>query len=68
MAKQGMVLGRVSMPRGIRIGTGQSGSQGALRRAETLDAQDVKRYGKGILSSDLPDELQRLQERLARNR
>jgi hypothetical protein len=39
-----------------------------LRRAETLDAQDVKRYGMGILSSDLPDELQRLQERLARNR
>jgi len=39
-----------------------------IRRAEILDAQEDKRYGKGKLGSDLPDELQRRQDRLARIR
>jgi hypothetical protein len=39
-----------------------------MRRAEILDAQDDKRYGKGKLGSDLPDELRRRQDRLARIR
>jgi len=37
-----------------------------MRRAEILDAQEDKRYGKGKLGSDLPDELRRRQDRLAR--
>ena len=39
-----------------------------MRRAEILDAQEDKRYGKGKLGSDLPDELRRCQDRLARIR
>ena len=39
-----------------------------MRRAEILDAQDDKRYGKGKLGSDLPDELRRRQDRLVRIR
>ena len=39
-----------------------------IRRAEILDAQEDKRYGKGKLGSDLPDELRRRQDRLARIR
>ena len=40
-----------------------------IRKAEILDAQeDRKRYGKGKLGSDLPDELRRRQDRLARIR
>lgn len=39
-----------------------------MRRAEILDAQEDKRYGKGRLGSDLPDELRRRQDRLARIR
>jgi transposase len=39
-----------------------------MRRAEILDAQDDKRYGKGKLGSDLPDELRRRKDRLARIR
>ena len=37
-----------------------------LRRAEILDSQDDKRYGKGKRGSDLPDELRRRQDLLAR--
>ena len=37
-----------------------------IRRAEILDAEEDKRYGKGKLGSDLPDELRRRQDRLAR--
>jgi hypothetical protein len=39
-----------------------------IRKAEILDAQEDKRYGKGKLGSDLPDELRRRQDRLARIR
>lgn len=39
-----------------------------MRRAEILDAQEDRRYGKGKLGSDLPDELRRRQDRLARIR
>ena len=39
-----------------------------IRRAEILDAQEDKRYGKGKLGSDLLDELRRRQDRLARIR
>jgi hypothetical protein len=39
-----------------------------LRRTEILDSQDDKRYGKGKLGSDLPDQLMRRQDRLARIR
>jgi len=39
-----------------------------MRRAEILDAQEDKRYGKGKLGSDLPDELRRRQDRLVRIR
>jgi len=39
-----------------------------MRRAEILDAQEDKRYGKGKLGSDLPDELRCRQVRLARIR
>ena len=39
-----------------------------IRRAEILDAQEDKRYGKGKLGSDLPNELRRRQDRLARIR
>ena len=37
-----------------------------MRRAEILAAQEGKRYGKGKLGSDLPDELRRRQDRLTR--
>ena len=37
-----------------------------MRRAEILDAQEDQRYGKGNRGSDLPDELRRRQDRLAR--
>ena len=39
-----------------------------MRRAEILDAQEDGKYGKGKLGSDLPDELRRRQDRLARIR
>ena len=39
-----------------------------MRRAEIMDAQEDKRYGKGKLGSDLPDELRRRQDRLTRIR
>jgi transposase len=39
-----------------------------MRRAEILDAQEDRRYGKGNRGSDLPDELRRRQDRLARIR
>ncbi len=39
-----------------------------MRKAEILDAQEDRRYGKGNRGSDLPDELQRRQVRLARIR
>jgi hypothetical protein len=39
-----------------------------MRRAEILDAQDDRRYGKGELGSELPDELRHKQGRLARIR
>jgi hypothetical protein len=39
-----------------------------MRKAEILDAQEDKRYGKGNLGSDLPDELRRKQGRLERIR
>ena len=37
-----------------------------IRRAENLDAQEDKRYVKGKLGSDLPDELPPCQDRLGR--
>lgn len=39
-----------------------------MRRAENLDAQEDKRYVKGKLASDLPDELPLRQDRLGRIR
>ena len=39
-----------------------------MRSAKILDAQEDKRYGKGKLGSDLPDELRRRQDRLAKIR
>ena len=39
-----------------------------LRRAEILDAQEDQRYGKAKRGSDLPEELQRRQDRLAKIR
>jgi len=39
-----------------------------MRRAEILDAQEDQRYGKGKLGSELPEELQRRQDRLERIR
>ena len=39
-----------------------------MRRAEILDAQEDRRYGKGNRGSDLPDELRRRHDRLARIR
>ena len=39
-----------------------------LRRAEILDSQEDQRYGKGKRGSELPDELRRRQDRLARIR
>ena len=39
-----------------------------MRRAEILDAQEDQRYGKGNRGSDLPAELRRRQDRLARIR
>jgi hypothetical protein len=39
-----------------------------LRRAEILDAQEDEQYGKGNLGSELPEELQRRQERLEKIR
>ena len=39
-----------------------------IRRAEILDAQEDQRYGKGKRGSELPDELRRRQDRLARIR
>ncbi len=39
-----------------------------MRRAEIVDAQEDKRYSKGKRASDLPDELRRRQDRLARIR
>jgi hypothetical protein len=39
-----------------------------IRKAEILDAQEDRRYGKGKLGSELPDELRHKQGRLARIR
>ena len=39
-----------------------------MRRAEILDAHEDQRYGKGKRGSELPDELRRRQDRLARIR
>jgi hypothetical protein len=39
-----------------------------IRKAEILDAQEDHRYGKGKLGRELPDELRRRQDRLARIR
>ncbi|QPN63099.1 IS1182 family transposase [Synechococcus sp. CBW1004] len=39
-----------------------------MRKAEILHAQEDRRYGKGNRGSDLPDELRRRQDRLARIR
>lgn len=39
-----------------------------MRKAKILDAQEDRRYGKGNRGSDLPDELRRRQDRLARIR
>jgi transposase len=39
-----------------------------MRKAEILDAQEDRRYGKGKRGSVLPDELRRRQDRLARIR
>jgi transposase len=39
-----------------------------IRKAEILDAQEDRRYGKGQRGSDLPEELRRRQDRLARIR
>jgi transposase len=39
-----------------------------MRKAEILDAQEDCRYGKGNRGSELPDELRRRQDRLARIR
>jgi transposase len=39
-----------------------------MRKAEILDAQEDQRYGKGKRGSELPDELRRRQDRLARIR
>jgi transposase len=39
-----------------------------MRRAEILDAQEDERYGQGKLGSELPDELRRRQDRLAKIR
>jgi hypothetical protein len=41
---------------------------GLMRKAEILDAQEDRRYGKSNRGSDLPDELRRRQDRLARIR
>ncbi len=39
-----------------------------MRKAEILDAQEDRRYGKGNRGSELPNELRRRQDRLARIR
>ncbi len=39
-----------------------------IRKAEILDAQEDRKYGKGKLGSELPDELRHKQSRLARIR
>jgi Transposase and inactivated derivatives len=39
-----------------------------MRRAELLDAQEDKKYGKGNLGSDLPEELRRREDRLKKIR
>jgi hypothetical protein len=39
-----------------------------IRKAEILDAQEDRRYGKGNLGSELPDELRHKQSRLAKIR
>jgi transposase len=39
-----------------------------MRKAEILDAQEDRRYGKGKCGSELPNELRRRQDRLARIR
>ncbi len=39
-----------------------------MRRAEILDAQEDRKYGKGKLGSDLPEELRRRQDRLEKIR
>jgi transposase len=39
-----------------------------MRKADILDAQEDRRYGKGMRGSELPDDLRRRQDRLARIR
>ena len=39
-----------------------------MRRAEILDAQEDRKYGKGKLGSDLPEELRRREDRLKKIR
>jgi hypothetical protein len=39
-----------------------------IRNAKILDAQENKRYGKGNLDSELPDELRQRQSRLEKIR
>jgi transposase len=39
-----------------------------MRRAELLDAQEDRKYGKGKLGSDLPEELRRREDRLKKIR
>jgi transposase len=39
-----------------------------MRRAEILDAQEDRKYGKGNLGSDLPEELRRREDRLKKIR
>jgi hypothetical protein len=46
----------------------EKGINALMHRTEILDAQEDKRYGKGKLGSDLPDELRRRQVRMARTR
>jgi len=46
----------------------QKESNALIRKAEILDAQEDRRYGKGNLGSELPDELRHKQGRLAKIR
>jgi hypothetical protein len=52
----------------VSLGHGALDGTKRMLRAEILDAQEDKRYGKGKLGSDLPDELRRPQDRMARIR
>ena len=70
--KAGMVsLGHVALD-GTKVQANASKrkamSHERMLRAEILDAQEDRRYGKGKLGSELPDELRRRQDRLERIR